>query len=1287
MNTRVNPQTLSTFRFFAKLSSIGSLLVSFAVLLGWMFNVAVLKNVLPGLSTMKPLTAFGLLLAAAALWLEQSRERAALKTICAGIVAIIGGAVVLEYFFRFNVGIDLLLFPQKALMDGGLHPGRPAPTTALCLLLLGAALLGIRHKFKALLPLFTVPILLISLLALVGYLYQVNTLYQVGFYNSMAVHTALLLLMLTLGVLSACPEHPFVAVLASDLVGGMVARRLLFAAILIPFIFSWLQLRGEQLGWYDTQLGLALFATARIVVLACLVYWGASLLNQTDLRRENILNSLRESQEQLGRMIDSAMYAIITIDAEQNIILFNAAAEGMFGHLAGAVMGQPLEELLPQRFRSIHRNHVRSFGETGVTARVVGSLHGLSGLRANGQEFPIEASISQVEVSDRKLFTVILRDITERERAKAELQKLEERFSKAFRSSPVGFTITNLADGRFIEVNESFLNLLEFSYEEVIGHTSVELNMLGSAERARFIQQLREQGRLINFELQMQAKSGRLIDVLFSVEQIELNGTACALTTIIDITDRKRAQEQVAYQANLLANINDAIVASDAQYRLTAWNAAAEALYGWRQDEVLGQLGVEILQTEFPDVDPDEMRHTIAENGSWRGEATQLRKNGTRIPVDVASIVLRDQEGRITGYLSVNRDISQRKRDEAALRDSQSQLAAMIDSAMDAIISINAEQRIILFNTAAERMFGYSVADLLGQPLERLLPERFRALHNQRIQQFGETGVTTRAMGSLQALSGLRVSGEEFPIEASISQVEINGQKIYTVILRDITDREQAEADLRAAEAKYRIMVEHVPAIFYLSNSEQPIGVHYIGPQIEALGFSQGEWTGDPDLWLRQIYPDDKDFVIAKVHEFEVTGLPFDVEYRIQAADGSIRWFHDQARYVLDDQGGRKYIQGFMQDITEQRETYEKLYRSEERYLSLLNIMLEGCQIIGFDWRYLYVNQAAARQGHSTPENLLGRTMMDIYPGIEQTEMFGVLRRCMQERSSQRMENKFTYPDGSMGWFELSIQPMPEGIFILSNEITERKLAEQEREARLVLEAKNAELDRFAYTVSHDLKSPLVTIGGFLGFLKKDLAAGDMKRLQNDVMHMEGAIDKMRGLVSGVLELSRAGLVIDAPVEVNFGELAREVVNLLQGSLEMRNAKVTIQAGLPFVLADKVRLGQVIQNLVENAAKYSSNQKEPLIEISMVGDNLPGSPIFFVRDNGMGIAPEHRERIFSPFSQLNPVSEGSGVGLATVKRIVEAHGGRIWVESEAGKGSTFFFTLPSLHQPNSDSVI
>src|SRR5678815_4838035 len=117
MNTRVNPQTLTTFRFFAKLSSIGSLLVSFAVLLGWMFNVAVLKNVLPGLSTMKPLTAFGLLLAAAALWLEQSRERAALKTICAGIVAIIGGAVVLEYFFRFNVGIDLLLVPHKALLD------------------------------------------------------------------------------------------------------------------------------------------------------------------------------------------------------------------------------------------------------------------------------------------------------------------------------------------------------------------------------------------------------------------------------------------------------------------------------------------------------------------------------------------------------------------------------------------------------------------------------------------------------------------------------------------------------------------------------------------------------------------------------------------------------------------------------------------------------------------------------------------------------------------------------------------------------------------------------------------------------------------------------------------------------------------------------------------------------------------------------------------------------------------------------------------------------------------
>jgi PAS domain S-box-containing protein len=143
-----------------------------------------------------------------------------------------------------------------------------------------------------------------------------------------------------------------------------------------------------------------------------------------------------------------------------------------------------------------------------------------------------------------------------------------------------------------------------------------------------------------------------------------------------DITERKRAGEQLRYQAALLASVNDAVVASDAQYRLTAWNEAAESLYGWKAEEVLGRNGLGILRTEWFGVDADRMRRTIAETGRWRGEVTQTRKDGTRISVELSAIALRDESGQITGYVSVNRDISERKRAEEALQRSRDQLRA-----------------------------------------------------------------------------------------------------------------------------------------------------------------------------------------------------------------------------------------------------------------------------------------------------------------------------------------------------------------------------------------------------------------------------------------------------------------------------------------------------------------------------------------------------------------------------------------------------------------------------------
>jgi len=227
------------------------------------------------------------------------------------------------------------------------------------------------------------------------------------------------------------------------------------------------------------------------------------------------------------------------------------------------------------------------------------------------------------------------------------------------------------------------------------------------------------------------------------------------------------------------------------------------------------------------------------------------------------------------------------------------------------------------------------------------------------------------------------------------------------------------------------------------------------------------------------------------------------------------------------------------------------------------------------------------------------------------------------------------------------------------------------------LENKNAELERFTYTVSHDLRSPLVTIRGFLGYLERSANVGNMESFRKDMARISSATDHMDNLLKDVLELSRIGRLVNKPVDVSFGELVKEAVEIVHGRLDARGITLQTQPNLPLVHVDKPRLIEVLQNLIDNAAKYiGDHQTNPMIEVGTTGTDVPGKQTFFVRDNGMGIAPEFHERIFGLFDKLDAASEGTGIGLALVKRIIEFHGGQIWVESEAGKGSTFLFTLP-----------
>ena len=239
----------------------------------------------------------------------------------------------------------------------------------------------------------------------------------------------------------------------------------------------------------------------------------------------------------------------------------------------------------------------------------------------------------------------------------------------------------------------------------------------------------------------------------------------------------------------------------------------------------------------------------------------------------------------------------------------------------------------------------------------------------------------------------------------------------------------------------------------------------------------------------------------------------------------------------------------------------------------------------------------------------------------------------------------------------------------LQHELMERKKLISE------LEANNAELERFTYTVSHDLRNPLVTIKGFLGMLEKDMRENRADKIQNDFQRIANAADKMDELLSDLLELSRIGRIINPPEEVNLFKLTQEAVELLDARIRSKNVIVNISPELPTIFGDRIRLREVLENLIDNAAKYTDNQHNPITEIGAV--KRKDDQVIFVRDNGMGIDRQHLTKIFGLFEKLNPASEGTGIGLALIKRIIETHGGKIWAESEGlGKGSTFYFTIP-----------
>ncbi len=383
------------------------------------------------------------------------------------------------------------------------------------------------------------------------------------------------------------------------------------------------------------------------------------------------------------------------------------------------------------------------------------------------------------------------------------------------------------------------------------------------------------------------------------------------------------------------------------------------------------------------------------------------------------------------------------------------------------------------------------------------------------------------------------------------------------------------------------------------------------------------------------------------------------------------------AFYELVKLGSVDSVLSMFYDITEQKNARESLQNSEARTRAILASIPDMIFEISKDGVFLDFMASAEIAPLMPPSQYLGKNIKELFPPTIAAQTFFALERSLATDQLHAFE--YGMPPGEeIQFFEARITAITsESAIIMVRDISQRKYVQTEREKLINdLEDKNSELERFTYTVSHDLKSPLITIKGFLGFLEQDAASGNTARLKTDIKRIGDATDKMQLLLNELLELSRIGRLTSPYQYIKFDELVYEILELLHGRLNEKEIVVDIQDNLPTIYGDRRHLLEVLQNLVDNAAKFTGSQPHPRIEIGQSGFE-DDKPILYVKDNGLGIEIEHHDRIFGLFNKLDANSDGTGIGLALVKRIIEVHGGRIWVQSEAGNGSTFFFTLPS----------
>ncbi|HEX6290073.1 MAG TPA: PAS domain S-box protein [Herpetosiphonaceae bacterium] len=695
----------------------------------------------------------------------------------------------------------------------------------------------------------------------------------------------------------------------------------------------------------------------------------------------------------------------------------------------------------------------------------------------------------------------------------------------------------------------------------------------------------------------------------------------------VEIAAVQQLQAEPTFQA-LLHAAPDAIVIVDHMGRVVVANQVAESIFGYTQHELLGQPIELLMPDRFHTL---HLKHRAAYKADPRTRPMGIckdliarRKDGTEFPVEVSLSPLQTADGLLV--TSVIRDVTERKRIEVELRASQARLAGVLDIAEDAIISVDTAQIIRLFNQGAEKIFGYSAQQVIGQPLNILLPERFRAIHRQHVQMFGESGQVARRMGERKEIFGLRKNGEEFPADASISQLSSGDDKTFTVILRDITDRKRAAEEL---ERQVQRRTAYLNTL--LTFSKELFGARGLDAVLErALSHAL---TVVPEAQRGAIYlaEDEGQRLSLRASagfnrvpsftrpiDFGIIGLAFTTQ-RLQITNSAAEFEALVPEMRTNDR--ERVLRGLCLDAPPTGAVAIPLraHRDVIGVLLLLRVSGDG---------------PFAADAQTTLEGLANFTAAAI----------------LEEHNQQRQ-------------------------MTLSNQLA--RLEEQQRsmaerldyaEAGMLQAARLAAVGQLAASIAHEINNPLYAARNSLFLLEEDLPAElrsspYFSMASDQLTRIAGIIERMRDFYRP----ARGEMAQNDLNQLLEETLALAGLNLRHGAINMIFAPA--HDLLP-VICNADQLRQVFLNLVLNAIDAMPEGGT----LTVRTEAGPTVALVEIQDTGIGIPEEAREHLFEPFWTNKP--HGTGLGLSISAHIVTQHGGRIEVESSVGEGSTFRVILP-----------